>query len=120
LFDTYAQQFSRRGDTRISRAGGQTRELDPGYEVTDAMLADFKALVQKSPILFDETSWQKDLEFIRAMIHREIDMDLFGVAAAFQNLAKRDPQLQFALGLFPEAQQLLDTSRQAQGKRAAK
>jgi carboxyl-terminal processing protease len=120
LFDTYAQQFSRRGDTRISRAGGQTRELDPGYEVTDAMLADFKALVQKSPVLFDETSWQKDLEFIKAMIHREIDMDLFGVAAAFQNLAKRDPQLQFALGLFPEAQQLLDTSRQAQGRRAAK
>ena len=42
------------------------------------------------------------------MIHREIDIDLFGVAVAYQNLAKRDPQLQFALGLFPEAQQLLD------------
>ena len=120
LFDTYAQQFSRRGDTRISRAGGQTRELDPGYEVTDAMLADFKALVQKSPILFDEASWQKDLEFIKAMIRREIDMDLFGVSVAYQNLAKRDPQLQFALSLFPEAQQLLETSRQAQGRRAAK
>jgi carboxyl-terminal processing protease len=120
LFDSYAQQFSRRGDTRISRAGGQTRELDPGYEVTDAMLAEFKALVQKGPILFDEASWQKDLEFVKAMIHREIDMDLFGVAAAYQNLAKRDPQLQFALGLFPEAQQLLNSSRQAQGRRAAK
>jgi carboxyl-terminal processing protease len=120
LFDNYAQQFSRRGDTRISRAGGQTRELDPGFEITDAMLAEFKALVQKSPILFDEASWQKDLEFIKAMIHREIDMDLFGVSVAYQNLAKRDPQLQFALGLFPEAQQLLDTSRQAQGRRAAK
>ena len=120
LFDAYAQQFSRRGDTRISRAGGQTRDLDPGYEVTDAMLADFKALVQKSPILFDEASWQKDVEFIKAMIHREIDMDLFGVSLAYQNLAKRDPQLQFALSLFPEAQQLLDTSRQAQGRRAAK
>jgi carboxyl-terminal processing protease len=120
LFDTYAQQFSRRGDTRISRAGGQTRELDPTFEVTDAMVADFKALVQKSPILFDEASWQKDLDYIKAMIHREIDMDLFGVAVAYQNLAKRDPQLQFALGLFPEAQQLLDSGRQAQGRRAAK
>jgi carboxyl-terminal processing protease len=120
LFDAYAQQFSRRGDTRISRAGGQTKELDAGFEITDAMLAEFKALVQKSPILFDEASWQKDLEFIKAMIHREIDMDLFGVSVAYQNLAKRDPQLQFALGLFPEAQQLLDTSRQAQGRRAAK
>jgi len=120
LFDTYAQQFSRRGDTRISRTGGQTRELDPSFEVNDAMLAEFKAVVQKSPIPFDEASWQKDLDFIKAMIHREIDMDLFGVAVAYQNLAKRDPQLQFALGLFPEAQQLLDTGRQAQGRRAAK
>ncbi len=120
LFDAYAQQFARRGDTRITRAGGKIRELEPGFEVTDAMLAEFKALVQKSPILFDEASWQKDLDFIKAMIHREIDMDLFGIAVAYQNLARRDPQLQFALGLFPEAQQLLDSGRQAQSRRAAK
>ena len=52
------------------------------------MLAEFKKLVQKSPIPFDEAAWQKDLEFIRAMIHCEIDIDLFGVAAAYKNLAK--------------------------------
>jgi len=88
--------------------------------VTDQMLGEFKALVQKSPIVFDEASWQKDLDFIKAMIHREIDMDLFGVAVAHANLAKRDPQLQYALGLFPEAQQLLESGRQAQSRRAAK
>ena len=55
-----------------------------------------------------------------AMIRREIDVDLFGVAVAYQNLAKRDPQLQFALGLFPDAQQLLDLGRQAPNRRAAK
>ena len=53
------------------------------------------------------------MEFIKAMIRREIDVDLFGVATAYQNLAKRDPQLQFALTLFPEAQQLLELSRQS-------
>ena len=120
LFDVYAQQFSRRGDTRIPRPGGKIRELDPNFEVTDEMLGEFKALVQKSPIVFDEALWQKDLEFIKAMIHHEIDMDLFGVAAAYTNLAKRDPQLQYALGLFPEAQQLLESGRQAQSRRAAR
>jgi carboxyl-terminal processing protease len=120
LFDVYAQQFSRRGDARLTRQGGKIRELDPNYEVTDAMIAEFKALVQKSPIVFDEASWQKDLDFIRAMIHREIDMDLFGVALAYANLAKHDPQLQYALSLFPEAQQLLESGRQAQSRRAAK
>jgi len=121
LFDVYAQQFSRKGDTRItSRSSSQPRELGPDFEVTEAMLGEFKQLVQKSPIPFDEAAWQKDVEFIRAMIHREIDVDLFGVAAAYQNVAKRDPQLQFALGLFPEAQQLLESGRQAQGRRAAR
>jgi carboxyl-terminal processing protease len=120
LFDIYAQQFSRRGDSRIARERTRTRELEPGYEVTDAMLAEFKALVQKSPVVFDEASWQRDLEYITAMIHREIDMDLFGVAVAHQNLARRDPQLQFALGLFPEAQQLLESSRRTQSRSAAR
>jgi hypothetical protein len=36
-------------------------------------------------------------------------------------LAKHDPQLQFALTLFPEAQQLLNMSRQSNsGRRAAR
>jgi hypothetical protein len=95
------------------------KELDPDFEVTDAMLADFKALVLKTPIPFEEASWQQDLEFIKAMIRREIDIDLFGVAVSHQNLARRDPQLQFATALFPEAQKLLELSRRAPTRRAA-
>jgi carboxyl-terminal processing protease len=120
LFDTYAQQFTRQGDTRVARRGNQVRELGPDFEVTDEMMSEFKKLVQASPIPFDETSWQTDLVFIKAMIHREIDVDLFGVAAAYKNLAKYDPQLQFALGLFPEAQQLLNMGRQNGGRRASR
>jgi carboxyl-terminal processing protease len=119
LFDTYAQQFTRQGDSRVARTG-QARELSSDFEVTDEMLAEFKKLVQQSPIPFDEASWQTDLGFIKAMIHREIDVDLFGLAAAYKNLARHDPQLQFALGLFPEAQQLLNMSRPSGGRRAAR
>ena len=120
LFDNYAQQFTRQGDTRVTKRSGQVRELAPDFEVTDEMLNEFKQLVQKSPIPFDEKSWQADLEYIKAMIHREIDIDLFGVAAAYKNFARHDPQMQFALGLFPEAQQLLQMSRQNGGRRAAR
>jgi hypothetical protein len=87
--------------------------------VTDAMVAEFKELAMKEPIKWDEASWQKDQDFIKAMIHREIDADVFGIATAFLNLAKRDPQLQFALTQFPEAQQLLDISRQSTTARRA-
>ena len=51
------------------------------------------------------------------MLRFEIDLDLFGVAPAWQNLVKHDPQLQFAVGLFPEAQPLLDSSRQNRAAR---
>jgi carboxyl-terminal processing protease len=121
LFDVYAQKFARRGDTRIARSTTDTRrEVATDFQVDDAMVAEFKELVAKSNVKMDEAAWQKDLEFIKAMMRFEIDLDLFGVSTAWQNLEKRDPQMQFALGLFPEAQQLLDLSKQAPAKRASR
>jgi carboxyl-terminal processing protease len=118
LFDAFAQRFSRQGDTRITPSA-TPRNLTADYEVSDAMVAEFKELAMKSPIKWDEAAWQQDLEFVKAMIRREIDVDLFGVATAYRNLARRDPQLQFALTQFPEAQQLLE-SRRAPARRAAR
>jgi carboxyl-terminal processing protease len=121
LFDSYAQRFTRKGDTRIAvTATAAQRELSQDFEVTDAMVQEFRQLVEKARIRIDEAAWQKDQDFIKAMIHKEIDVDLFGEAAAFRSLTRRDPQLQFALSLFPEAQQLLDLSRQTPRQRAAR
>src|SRR5688572_4190030 len=111
--------YSGRGDTRIP-SSPTSRPLDATYEVTDAMVAEFKELAKKSPVKWDEAAWTKDIEFIKAMIRREIDVDLFGMATAYLNLAKRDPQLQFAITQFGEAQQLLDMSRQSTSRRASR
>jgi carboxyl-terminal processing protease len=112
FFELYAQRFARKGDTRITvTPSTPPRELSPGFEVTDAMVAEFRGLVDKSKIKIDEGDWQKDLPFVKAMIRFEIDLDLFGVEVARKDLTKSDPQLQFALGLFPEAQRLLDLSK---------
>jgi carboxyl-terminal processing protease len=120
LFDAYAQKFARRGDTRIARSSTDTRrEVSADFQVDDAMVAEFRDLVTKANIKIDEDAWRKDQDFIRAMMRFEIDLDLFGVSAAWQNLEKSDPQMQFALGLFPEAQQLLDLSKQNPAKRAS-
>jgi carboxyl-terminal processing protease len=121
LFSIYAQRFTRQGDTQVQPGSSRPlRELGPDFEVTDVMLEEFKQLVRDSPVPFDEAAWTADLNFITAMIHREIDVDLFGVAAAYKNLAHRDPQLQYALSLFPEAQRLLETSRLPAGQRVAR
>jgi carboxyl-terminal processing protease len=121
LFDTFAQRFSRKGDTRISSAvSSKPRDLTPQFEVDDAMVAEFREYVEKAKVKIDEPSWQKDLPFIKAMIRYEIDLDLFGVAVARRNLTTHDPQLQYAIGLFPEAQRLLDSTRSAATRRAAR
>ena len=120
IFDVYAQRFARKGDTRISQSpAASARELSPGYDVTDAMVAEFRGVVEKSKIKMDEADWQKDLPFIKAMIRFEIDLDLFGVETARKDLVQSDPQLQFALTLFPDAQRLLDMSKISSTRRAA-
>ena len=119
IFDSFAQRFSRKGDTRIGPALPDARELSAEFDVSDEMLAEFKQHVMKTGLKVDEAAWQQDLPFIKAMVRLEIDSDLFGVAVASENLAKVDPQLQFAVGLFSEAEQLLQLGRRTQSTRAA-
>jgi carboxyl-terminal processing protease len=108
LFDTFAQRFSRAGDKRITASpSAPLRELTEDFQLTDAMVAEFKEHVQKSRLTIDDAAWQQDLTFIRAMMRFEIDLDLFGVEVARRNLSRQDPQLQFSLTLFPEAESLM-------------
>jgi carboxyl-terminal processing protease len=121
LFDIYARRFSRQGDGRIVATSTAPRHDVPvGYEVTEQMLTEFKQLVMQAPMRFDEAGWQKDRPYIAAMIHKEIDLDLFGAAQAYEKLAKQDPQLQFALSHFGEAAQLLNTGKNSTATRAAR
>ena len=123
FFGSFSERFRRRGDTRITATSTQAvRELTPDFMVDDKMVTEFRQHVegQKPALKFDEEAWKKDQNFIRAMIRFEIDLDLFGVETAWQNLVKLDPQVQFGMGYFPEAQTLLDTSKQSNaGRRAA-
>ena len=118
IFDTFAQRFSRKGDTRIAPVT-TARELGPDFMVTDAMLTEFREHVKSTGIKIEEPLWQQDLAFIKAMMRFEIDSDLFGIAVASENLAKVDPQLQFGLGFFNEAEQLLNLGRRSQTSRVA-
>jgi carboxyl-terminal processing protease len=118
LFARYAQRFARRGDTRIPPSP-TAKVIGPDYEVTPEMVAEFKELAKKEPIKWDEAAWEKDQDFIKAMIRNEIDVDLFGLSTAYLNLAKRDPQLQFAGTKFDRAQELLELSRQSSTARRA-
>jgi carboxyl-terminal processing protease len=121
LFDIYARRFTREGDTRMpSPTTGPRHAVAASYQLTDEMLNEFKQLVMEAPMRFDEAGWQKDRPYIAAMIQKEIDLDLFGAAKAYERLAKQDPQLQFALNYFGEAAQLLNIGKNSTATRAAR
>jgi carboxyl-terminal processing protease len=112
LFDSYAQRFVRKGDIRITPSErGKKHELGADFVVDETMVTEFKEHLKDQKVKVDDAAWQKDQDFIRTMIRYEIDLDLFGVAQARRNLSSRDPQLQFAVGLFPEAEKLTELNR---------
>ena len=120
VFDVFSQRFSREGDTRIAQSNSsRVRILARSFVLSDALVAEFREHVTQTGMPIDESSWQQDLPFIKAMIRYEIDLDLFGLAVASENLAKVDPQLQFSLTTFPEAEQLLQLRGNATNTRRA-
>jgi carboxyl-terminal processing protease len=110
-FANFADQFVAEGDTRFSDASRSKKRIARGFTVTDAMVQDFRAAIEAQKIKIDEAAFKTDEAFIRAMIHYDIDLALFGVEEARRNLIVRDPQAQFALSQFGEAQRLTELAR---------
>jgi carboxyl-terminal processing protease len=107
-FANFADQFRAEGDTRFSDANKNKKPIARGFVVDDKMVADFKSTLTTRKVKIDEESFAKDDTFIRAMIHFEIDRALFTMEEARHNLIAKDPQAQFAIAQFPEAEHLIE------------
>ncbi len=115
-FANFADQFSAEGDTRLSAANRNKKPIARGFAVTDQMMKDFRASLEAQKIRIDEEAFAKDEAFIRAMIRYDIDLALFGVEDARRNLVAKDPQAQFALSQFAEAERLTELARNRTAK----
>ena len=111
LFASFAQRFSAEGDTRPGAGGRDRRFVGPDFVVDAAMVDEFKGFAKEMGVRIDEAAFESDRGFIAAMIKYDIDLALFGVATARRHLFASDPQAQYALGLFREAEQLTQMSR---------
>ena len=110
-FVEFAGRYRAEGDTRLSDANKGKIPLARGFQVTDAMLAEFRASLEAQRIKIDEEAFKKDEAFIRAMIRFDVDRELWGIDEARKNLIAVDPQAQFALSQFPEAQKMTEATR---------
>ena len=111
LFASYAEQFTAAGDNRAGAQGKNRKVVHPGFTVDDAMVQDFKEFIAGRRMVVDEASFAKDRAFIRAMIRYEIDNAIFSAATARQRLIGEDPQAQFAMTQFAEAEKLLQLAK---------
>jgi carboxyl-terminal processing protease len=110
-FENYAQKFTAEGDTRMAGTSVGRRMVKPNFVVDDAMVADFRSLLDTDKVKIDEDAFKKDGDFIRAMIRFRIDEVVFGIADARRHLIAVDPQAQAALTEFGEAQKLTQLAR---------
>jgi carboxyl-terminal processing protease len=110
-FANFAERYAAEGDTRMSAASAGKKRLSRGFVVDDALLAEFKSFLASEKVKIDDEAFAKDLDFIKSMIHYDVDVALFGVGEAQKNLIGRDPQAQFALAQFGEAVKLTELAR---------
>jgi len=112
MFAGFTQHFTAEGDNRpASRKAAGAHKVARGFEITPAMVIEFKAFVSSFHMNIDEAAFASDAAFIKAMMRYEVDNDLFDNEEARRNISKVDPQAQFALGLFDEAKKLLELGK---------
>jgi carboxyl-terminal processing protease len=115
-FANYAQKYAAEGDTRVSQQSSGRKNVKRDFVVDDAMVADYRDQLKADRLKIDEDGFQKDLEFIKAMIRFEIDNAVFGIADARRHLIGVDPQAQAALAMFGEAQKLTELTKGSKTK----
>jgi carboxyl-terminal processing protease len=119
VFVGFAERFTKEGDQRPGAQSAATHRVAPGWTLTDGMVAEFREYLQNQRVRIDEAALTTDLPFIKAMIHYEVDIDLFGVEEARRYFSKGDPQLVAAVGYFDEAAGLLETAAARDGRGAS-
>jgi hypothetical protein len=106
-FVSFAERFTKEGDERPAAKSSAPHKVAPGWQVSDAMVEEFRQFVASERVRIDEAAFKNDVAFIKAMIRFEVETDLFGIEEARRSLVRLDPQAQAALSYFDGASQLL-------------
>jgi carboxyl-terminal processing protease len=85
--------------------------IDLSFQVTDALLNEFKQHVQKRGMEFAEKDFLDNTDFLKRMIKYEVVYNRLGVSEAERVLLDGDPQVIKAIELMPEARDLASRAR---------
>jgi carboxyl-terminal processing protease len=86
--------------------------IDQSFQVSDAMLNDFKAHIQKRGITFTDKDLADNRDFLKMKLKEEVFYNRIGANDALRVHLEGDPQILKALELLPKAKELQNTKRQ--------
>jgi carboxyl-terminal processing protease len=86
-------------------------KIDQSFQVSDALLEEFKKHIQSRSIQFSDSDFEANTDYMKRMIRYEVFYNRIGVAEAARVLLEGDPQVLKALELIPEAKELSGKAR---------
>jgi carboxyl-terminal processing protease len=106
LFLEYANSYFDANRENIKSNYSDYLKFRDNFQVTDAMLNDFKSMAAGKGITFNEEQWNRDLNFIKTSIKSIIARDIWGNNGSMAVFLATDEQFLKAMTLFPEAEKL--------------
>jgi carboxyl-terminal processing protease len=107
LFREYSIKYLDENGPRLRNDYGKDFEkFNSRFEITEKIIADFKAFVKAKGVDIKEQEFQRDLSYIKLALKATIARPLYNWDGYFQVLSPVDNQFQKALTLFPEAQRI--------------
>src|SRR3954471_12354313 len=95
------------------------RHVDKNFEVTDAVMQEFRKFLESQKIPFTEADLNEGSDYIKSNIKTELFISEFGQEEGLRVRAENDPQVIAALNQLPKAKELAENARKIVAQRAA-
>ncbi len=89
-----------------AKFGGSFKLFRETFVISDALIKDFRGLLQKNDVKIDEEEFKKDLDYIKVRLKATIARSFWGNNGWYPIMLTVDHQFQKALSLFPEAEKI--------------
>lgn len=95
------------------------KHVDKNFEVTDAVMQDFRKFLDSQKIPYTEADLNEGMDWIKSNIKSEIFISEFGQEEGLKIRAENDPQVLAALNQLGKAKELADNAKKVLAQRAA-
>src|SRR5262249_36306915 len=95
------------------------RHVDKNFEVSDAVMTDFRKFLDAEKIPHTEAEITEGLDWIKANIKAEIFIAEFGQEEGLRVRAENDPEVIAALDQLPKAKELAENAKRILAQRTA-